>query len=224
MVLKVFYYTFAAIFYDGKLMDSEVKDKIIERASSLFTENGIKGITMDDLAQYMGMSKRTIYEYFRDKEELIDECVLYLEQLHEQRMKHISDQSENMFELLMRIYQESLMNMQKINKKFIDDIKKYFPEIRERHDRKKEENIRESVLFFQEGINEGWIKSELNPEILSLIISEEMELLFNGNFSLSSKFSFFDVYKTLFFIFLRGIATNKGMKIIDNFVQKEVNK
>ncbi len=179
---------------------------------------------MDDLAQYMGMSKRTIYEYFRDKEELINECVLYLDRLHEQRMKRISDQSENMFDLLMKIYQESLINMQKINKKFIDDIKKYFPEIQECHDRKKEENIRKSVPFFQKGINEGWIKSELNPEILSVIISEEMELLFNGNFSVSSKFSFFDVYKTLFFIFLRGIATDKGMIIIDNFMQKEISK
>ncbi len=202
-------------------MDSEVKDKIIERATSLFTENGIKGITMDDLAQYMGMSKRTIYEYFRDKEDLINECVLSMERLQEQQMKYISDQSENMFDLLMRIYQESLIKMQKVNKKFIDDIKKYFPEIKERHDRKKEQSIRESVQFFQKGIDDGWIKSELNPEILSVIISEEMELLFNGNFSVSSKFSFFDVYKTLFFIFLRGIATSKGMVVIDNFVQKK---
>jgi len=200
-------------------MDSEVKDRIIERATTLFTENGIKSITMDELAQYMGMSKRTIYEYFNDKRELIYECVLYMERLQDQRMRQILDQSENMFEALVKMYQESLINMQVINKKFIDDIKKYFPEIKKWHDRKKEEKSQKSVEFFQKGIDEGLIRDELNPEILSVLVSEEMELLFNGNFTLSTKFSFFDVYKTLFITFLRGIATDKGLAIIDNYTK-----
>ena len=205
-------------------MDSEIKDRIIESATSLFTENGIKGITMDDLAQYMGMSKRTIYEYFRDKRELISECVLQMEYSQDQKTRQIFDQSENMFEALMNMYRESVIKMQKINKKFIDDIKKYFPEIKRRHDRKKEEGIRKSIQFFQEGINEGLIRSELNPEILSILVSEEIELLFNGKNLFATKFSFLDIYKTLFITFLRGIATSKGLAIIDDFMLKEINK
>ena len=200
-------------------MDSEVKDRIIERATSLFTENGIKGITMDDLAQYMGMSKRTIYEYFKDKKQLINECVLHMECSQNQKMKQILDQSENMFEALMKMYQESLIKMQVINKKFIDDIKKYFPEIKQWHDREKEEKILRSTDFFQKGINEGLIRDELNPEILSILFSEEMELLFNGNFFISTRFSFLDVYKTLFITFLRGIATDEGLTIIDSYAK-----
>jgi len=202
-------------------MDSEVKDRIIERATTLFTENGIKGITMDELAHYMGMSKRTIYEYFKDKEDLINECVLNMEQTQDRKMKEILDSSENMFEALLKMFQESLIKMQVVNRKFIDDIKKYFPEIRQRHERKKEEKIQQSVHFFQNGIDKGLIRDELNPEILSVLISKEMELLFNGNFSLSTKFSFFDVYKTLFITFLRGISTDKGLAIIDNYAKQE---
>ena len=205
-------------------MDSEIKDRIIESATSLFTENGIKGITMDELAQYMGMSKRTIYEYFRDKGELISECVLQMEYSQDQKTKQIFDQSENMFEALMKMYLESIIKMQKINKKFIDDIKKYFPEIRQRHERKKEESVRKSLQFFQKGINEGLIRNELNPEILSILASEEIELLFNGKNLFATKFSFLDIYKTLFITFLRGIATSKGLAIIDDFMQKEINK
>jgi len=200
-------------------MDSEVKNRIIERATSLFTENGIKGITMDDLAQYMGMSKRTIYEYFKDKKQLINECVLHMECSQNEKMRQILDQSENMFEALMKMYQESLIKMQVINKKFIDDIKKYFPEIKQWHDQKKEEKILKSTEFFQKGINEGLIRDELNPEILSILFSEEMELLFNGNFFISTRFSFLDVYKTLFITFLRGIATDEGLAIIDNYAK-----
>ncbi len=200
-------------------MDAEVKDRIIEGASTLFAENGIKSITMDELAQYLGMSKRTIYEYFKDKESLVNECMLHIEHTQDQKMKEIFDLSENMFEALIKMYQESLVKMQVISKKFIEDIKKYFPEIRQRHEQKKEERICLSVCFFQKGIDEGLIRDELNPEILSILISTEMELLFNGNFSVSTKFSFFDVYKTLFITFLRGIATAKGLAIMDNYAK-----
>ncbi len=204
-------------------MDLEIKNRIIERAVSLFSESGIKGITMDDLARYMGMSKRTIYEYFKDKEDLVNECVTYMERSQDQKTKKIFEESENMFEALMKMYQESLVKMQKINKKFIDDIQKYFPEIKRCHDRKKEEGLKKSIQFFQKGINEGLIRNELNPEILSVLISGEMELLFNGKIFLATKFSFFDIYKTLFITFLRGIATARGLAIIDGFLQKDAN-
>jgi len=201
-------------------MNSEVKDKIIERASVLFTENGIKGITMDDLAQYMGMSKRTIYEYFSDKKELVNECILYLEQQREEKVKEIFDSSENMFEALLKMYQESLVDMQKMNKNFIDDIKKYFPEIDQRHIQKKEEKMKITARFFKQGVELGLIRKELNVEVLS-VLAGELPSLF-GNSILLSKFSLFEIYKTLFISFLRGIATNKGLSIIDTFIQKEI--
>ena len=201
-------------------MDSEIKDRIIERAVVLFTENGIKGITMDDLAQHMGMSKRTIYEYFKDKKELVNECILYFEHLRDKKTKEIFDSSENMFEALLKLYQESLINMQKINKNFFDDIKKYFPETNQCRIQKKEEKIKKIAQFFKKGVELGLIRKELNVEVLSAL-AEETNLLFSSNSLLISKFSFFDIYQTLFITFLRGIATGKGLSIIDTFTQKE---
>jgi len=205
-------------------MDSEVKDRIIERALVLFTGNGIKGITMDDLAQHLGMSKRTIYEYFRDKKELVNECILHLEHQRGEKAKEIFDSSENMFEALLKLHQENLIDMQKMNKNFIDDIKKYFPEINQHHIQKKEEKIKKTAQFFKEGVELGLIRNDLNVEILSVLAEEMIHSLF-GNSLFLRKFSLFDIYKTLFITFLRGIATNKGLSIIDTYTQKgETNR
>jgi len=199
-------------------MNSEVKDKIIERAAVLFTESGIKGITMDDLAQYLGMSKRTIYEYFRDKKELINESILYFEEQKEKKTKEIFDSSENMFEALLKLYQESLIDMQKMNKNFIHDIKKYFPEINQRYIQKKEKKIKKTAQFLKEGIELGLIRKDLNVELLSAL-GEEVHSLFDNSL-IFRKFSFLDIHRTLFLTFLRGIATDEGLSIIDTYTQK----
>jgi AcrR family transcriptional regulator len=205
-------------------MSLEIKERIIERAALLFAENGIKTITMDDLANYLGMSKRTIYEYFSDKKELVNESLLYFETSKERKNKRIFDESENMFEALLQLYKENLQEIQKVNKRFIDDIQKYYPEINQRHIQQKEERIKETVAFFQKGINEGLIREELNLNILSVFVTNEMDLLFNGKSFLIKKFAFLDIYKALFLTFLRGIATDKGLKIIDNFTAKDQKK
>jgi AcrR family transcriptional regulator len=203
-------------------MESEVKDRIIESAGVLFTENGIKGITMDDLAQHLGMSKRTIYEYFQDKNELVNECILHFEHLRDKKTKEIFETSENMFEALLKLYQQSLINMQNINKNFFYDIKKYFPEINKRHLQRKEEKVKKTAQFFKEGIELGLIRKDLNVEVLSALAEEINLFLFDSDSFLLRKFSFFDIHKTLFLTFLRGIATDKGLSIIDTFMQKEV--
>lgn len=202
-------------------MENQVKKTIIERAAFLFADNGIKGITMDDLARQMGMSKRTIYEYFKDKRELVGECVHYFERVRDQKTREIFDHSNNLFEALLKLYRDGLENMQKVDRKFVDDIKKYFPEIDQQHGKKKKRKIAKCTELFQKGIEEGLIRKELNLEIMSVLIVEEMDLLFNGNSFLMFKFSFLDVYKTLFITFLRGIATDKGLAIIDTFTKNE---
>jgi AcrR family transcriptional regulator len=201
--------------------NTEVKENIIERAACLFADYGIKGITMDDIASHLGMSKRTIYEYFKDKKELITECTLYFEHRKDEQIRQILENSSNLFEALLKMYRTDLEGMQKVNKKFIEDIKKYFPEINQRHIEKKSLKIQKSVEFFKKGMDEGLIRKDLNPEILSVLVVEEMDMIFNGNSSLILKFSFLDIYKTLFITFLRGIATDKGLAIIDEFTKEE---
>ena len=60
-------------------MTLDTRTKIIGKAAALFVESGIKGITMDELAEHLGMSKRTIYEHFADKKELVKECVIFID-------------------------------------------------------------------------------------------------------------------------------------------------
>lgn len=103
----------------------ELKDRIIETALEAFTTHGIKSVTMDDIAASLGISKRTLYEVFQDKESLLTECILK----HHEEMKvflsEILANSKNVLEVILACYQRSIESFHRTNKRFYEDIKKY---------------------------------------------------------------------------------------------------
>ena len=101
----------------------ELKEKIIEAAGLLFAEHGIKGITMDDIAASFGISKRTLYEVFADKETLLIECIRRDMEQENEYMKQIS-KSCNVLEILLKRYQRSIERYHATSKRFFEDLQK----------------------------------------------------------------------------------------------------
>ena len=103
----------------------ELRERIILAAVELFTTNGIKSITMDEIAASLGISKRTLYEVFPDKETLLEECILKSQKDGDIFVKGVIETSSNVLEVLLRCYQWSIERFHATNKKFFEDIKKY---------------------------------------------------------------------------------------------------
>ena len=103
----------------------ELRERIILAAVELFTTNGIKSITMDEIAASLGISKRTLYEVFPDKETLLEECILKSQKDGDIFVKEVIETSNNVLEVLLRCYQWSIERFHATNKKFFEDIKKY---------------------------------------------------------------------------------------------------
>ena len=110
-------------------MTLDTRSKIIGKAAALFVESGIKGITMDELAEHLGMSKRTIYEHFADKKELVKECVIFIDNKKDELAKDAEKHSKNVIETLLTLHLNNLKMMGSVNRKFADDIKKFYPEL-----------------------------------------------------------------------------------------------
>lgn len=131
----------------------DVKERIVKEAGKLFLENGIKNVSMDYLASSIGLSKRTIYENFRDKEEILNTFILQAKEEREKKLSQIIDKSDNIAEIFIRII-EFHRNKPLNNVKFFEDIYKYYPDIYEQVRKENEKCINQAKKFLLKGIRE----------------------------------------------------------------------
>ena len=101
----------------------ELRERIVGTAVTAFSTHGIKSITMDDIAASLGISKRTLYEVFPDKETLLEECILKEQRETDVFIKGVLTTSSNVLEVLLKCYLRSIEKFHATNKKFFEDIK-----------------------------------------------------------------------------------------------------
>ena len=195
----------------------ELRERIITAATEAFTSKGIKSITMDDIAAALGISKRTLYEVFSDKESLLKECILKAQADRDKYLQKIFEQSHNVLEVILAVFQKSIEVFHQTNKRFFEDIKKYpkvYAELMKRRNRDSEETI----AFFKLGIQQGYFRDDVNFTIVNLLVREQLDLLMNTD--LCKEHSFLEVYESIMFTYLRGISTEKGARKLEEFIRE----
>lgn len=206
---------------------SELRERIIQTAVQSFCTHGIKSITMDDIAASLGISKRTLYEVFADKESLLEECILKGQQDGDEFVRGVLATSSNVLEVLLRCYQRSIEKFHTTNKKFFEDIKKY-PKAYELMKSDRNRSSEDIVRFFKEGVTQGIFREDVNFAIVHLLVRDQLDLLMNSD--ICNEYSFIDVYESIMFTFLRGVSTEKGARVLEDFIceyrerQKKTNK
>ena len=193
----------------------ELKERIILAAVELFTTNGIKSITMDEIAASLGISKRTLYEVFPDKETLLEECILKSQKDGDIFVKRVIETSGNVLEVLLRCYQWSIERFHATNKKFFEDIKKY-PKVYQLMKNNRNRSSEDTVNFFKEGVKQGIFRDDVNFAIINLLVRDQLDLLMNSD--ICNEYSFLEVYESIMFTFLRGISTEKGARVLEDFI------
>ena len=194
-----------------------VKQRIIEEASKLFGRSGVKNITMDDLARHLGISKRTIYEKFKDKEALLIACIDSFHAESQEFSKKVFLEADNVAEAILAMLRKDAERASQRKFNMIDDIRKYYPQVFLKHlalFHKDKYNDFEQIL--KRGIKEGVFRENLNTEIIVYVFCRHADNAQNDDFL--SKFSLSDVFENLGLTFLRGICTAKGLEIIDKYV------
>lgn len=193
----------------------ELRERIILAAVELFTTNGIKSITMDEIAASLGISKRTLYEVFPDKETLLEECILKSQKDGDIFVKGVIETSSNVLEVLLRCYQWSIERFHATNKKFFEDIKKY-PKSYQLMKNNRNRSSEDTVNFFKEGVKQGIFRDDVNFAIINLLVRDQLDLLMNSD--ICNEYSFLEVYESIMFTFLRGISTEKGARVLEDFI------
>lgn len=200
----------------------EVKDYIIEEADKLFCQYGFKSVTMDDIAKHLGMSKKTIYQHFSDKDELVN--ILIQDKLSTQHCEmkgHVTKAENAVHEIFLAIenLNELLNNM---NPKLFYDLQKYHSKAWLTFREFKEKSLGDSILAnLERGLAEGLYRKELNKDILTQMRMEQTDLLFNQHDHYTkNKYTIAQVIIEITHHFLYGICNEKGLAYIQHYKQQ----
>lgn len=196
---------------------ADLKERIIATATEAFTSNGIKSITMDDIANRLGISKRTLYEVFADKESLLKDCILKVQAERDRYLQGVYEQSHNVLEVILAVFQKSIEIFHSTNKRFFEDMKKY-PKIYEMMKNSRDSDSEKTMSFFKSGVEQGIFRADINFAIVNLLVREQFDLLLNTE--ICKEYPFIEVYESIMFTYIRGIATEKGARVLEEFIQE----
>jgi len=191
----------------------DIRNKIIEGAGKLFIENGIKQVTMDMIAQSMGISKRTIYENFKDKDDLLSNFLYNTMIRHKEQLIKIMGESKNVIEALFNFGNYNKNSMANVNPLFFSDLKKYHFDIYSKVINNGEVRNHElTYTLLKRGQNEGIFIKEIDLEIANLFIHYMMG--FFDEVDNETKCKAIKIWTSVHLPYLRGICTEKGKDIL----------
>lgn len=196
---------------------AELRERIVVMAMEAFRTKGIRSITMDDIAAALGISKRTLYEVFADKESLLRECILKAQADRDRYLQQVYEESHNVLEVILAVFQKSIEVFHQTNKRFFEDIKKY-PKVYEIMRARQDSDSVKTMSFFKVGVDQGIFRSDVNFAIVNMLVREQFDVLLNTD--VCNEYPFIEVYESIMFTYIRGISTEKGAKVLEDFIQE----
>lgn len=200
----------------------EIKKRIINETSRLLTIKSCKSITMDEIANNLGISKRTLYEQFTDKRTLLEECLIKHFETAILESDRIVETSENALISIMLMMKKANSSINSIRYDYIKDLNKYYPDIYLR-------TFQNHIIFqkqlgnnlLQRALNEDLVMRDINFDLLHSMLQLNLFYCSQNEYMMQNpKHSATEIALIHMFIIIRGIATIKGVKIIDKY--KEV--
>lgn len=191
----------------------ELRHKILLTAAREFKTKGIKAVKMDDIANLLSVSKRTVYEIYDNKEQLLMETV---KEDHDCFARHMQEYTEHkhrqVMDVILEFYRQQMRRLTGVNPLYFTELHRY-PEIVAWIDQKHAETDQDGKLFFQEGIKEGYFRDDVNFDLISKIFSGTLNLIMERQ--LYNQYSLTEIFHDIVMLFIRGFCTLKGIEELE---------
>ncbi len=199
----------------------EIRARIIKGAGRLFYSRGIKRVTMDDVANEVGMSKRTIYEIFRDKTEILRASVDFLTDENRHNVDAMFKESMNVMEVIIKILRYGLESIDVVTPMFLEDMQKLYPHVWEETIKKGRESAQNQLQeLLDRGKKEGLVRSQINTRLVSRIFYEQLNLIHSNEAFPVEEFPRKELFENMFLNFARGISTREGVDVLDRLLDE----
>lgn len=199
----------------------ENRKNILTKVVELFQKYGIKSVTMDDIARELSISKKTLYQYFSDKHDLVKKCVS--EVLNTKTHETIC-LSENLNAIDELIFVNKHVNqmLKDYNPSMFFDLRKYYPETHSEMIKVRRGRMHDAILVnLKKGKIEGIYREELNEEIIAKLHVSRLDSLIESKYFTIEEFTSPQFANEIFIYHIRGIANEKGIKILEEIIKKE---
>ena len=198
-----------------------MKKKIILKALNLFLSLGFKSVTMDDLAQSMSISKKTIYQFFKNKNQLISSCTESIQKQLVETFKEIRKNADNPIVELFEIKKEAMKILGNTETAPQFQLQKFYPEIYEEIKNREfnlfKDNIQKSL---KRGIKSEYFRKEINIDFVTRIYLNGMRGVRDINLFPLNEFKVDEVIEDFIEYHLRAISTKKGLSLLNKIYKK----
>ena len=195
-----------------------MQTKILLKARDLMLQSGLRQVTMDDLAHQLGISKKTIYQYYKDKDDLVKAVVNLELKNHELTCKDCKSKAENAIHEMFLVMENMKAMTQTMNPNSMMELEKHFSTAFDMIKNHKDEFLFSLIKQnLMKGIEEGCYRKDLDIDIISKFRLETVFIPFNLHLFPLNKFNSIEVHTQLMEHFVYGLMTVKGHELMDKY-------
>lgn len=199
-----------------KINRLELRKRVLQQAVKSFFSQGIRHVHMDDIAASLSISKRTLYELFQDKQQLLLEVMCSQRNEMHDYMEKIASKANNALEVVFAFYEKKSSELCEMNPAFFRDLKKY-PEVLEFLRQEQRISDAAAAEHFRLGVEQGIFRDDINFDIVTKAMSMQLDVLIYSD--LTDNYPLTDIYSEITILHMRGITTEKGARMVDRFLQ-----
>lgn len=193
----------------------EKREEILLQSGVLFRNQGFKNMTMDDLANHMGISKKTLYKFFSNKKELIDENLKAYMQCENNELSMKQHQAANAIDEMLRILKHLMELFDEMDPKLYHDLATYYPDAWAKLDSFLGDHIYRGIhQNIKRGISEGLYVENTEADILARMYVAKVRAIMESDYFPVEKYNKSTLFRVLVEYHIRGIATEKGKNLL----------
>lgn len=198
------------------------REHIIDNAMQMFVRQGIKAVRMDDIAQELGVSKRTLYEMFGDKEELLYLCLKRHMTIVNEAVAEKARTAGNLLESILIGFFE-ITQYSETNTRIAGNLRKFYPEVHERLHRELGTSGTERFKnAIKRGVEEGLLDAKANIDLaITMLYYMAAGIVARKDVIMPEGLSVREAFLSVVILFFRGISTSEGLNIIDEFTSSD---
>lgn len=203
----------------------QTRERILKAAQQLFFSYGIRSVTMDDIARHLSISKKTIYQFFEDKHQIVLILTKWDLEENKKQMKQIAADSKDAIEEMLQAMDCMTAQLSKFHPSLIYDLQKFHPQSWNEFKKFTEEHALGAVMLnLKRGKKQGLYRNDLNIPVLARLRIEQISLGMNPSIFPPNVFDLKKVEMELLRHFLYGILTLKGLKNLSRYEAVHKNK
>ncbi len=197
--------------------ENGLKARILRGAEELFMRYGIRSVSMDDIARQLGISKKTLYQHVTEKEELVLEVAHLNFERNKTLVECACNEARNPVEKLAMLSMCIRSTLESVNPSVLFDLQKFHPQAWNAWLDFKRGYLRESIIsLLKEGIEQGYVRKEIDPEVMASMRIEMVQIAFNSEL-FPGNYTFGQIQEQLYDHFVYGLVTDKGRKLYQKY-------